>query len=294
MRSLAVARVLVGAVLLLAACSSPAQPSSSRSTPAAAASTKATTPTEPVGLIALGHSGLTGENSGGPPEQNSWATGMNPAIQSIYQRMVALWPQTAGHVANAAQGGASVEQLVGQAHTAMATVPTPALAIIQTIDSDIQCDGTDGTHVHEFGASLHEALKAVTDASPKTQVLLVTQPGTPAQELQAMARLIATNPAVRALYTGDPPCGLLDNNGKVISADVATLTSIVASYQAEQARVCAEFPTCQTDRGADPANLHIPTLVADDYNHLNVAGQAKTAAREWPFARAALVKATSR
>src|SRR5262245_17620369 len=115
--------------------------------------------TEPVGLIALGHSGLTAENSdpakpGQSAFENSWATGTADRLASIYQRMVELRPETEGHVANLAQGGAPAASLQRQAMRALEDVPTPELAIIQTIDGDIRCDGSDAAHVAEFGAAL--------------------------------------------------------------------------------------------------------------------------------------------
>src|SRR3954452_8639579 len=72
------------------------------------------TGTGPVrGLIAIGHSGLTGENSdprqpGVPALRNSWATGSSPRVNSVYLRMSAALPETRGHVAKAGTGGAPV------------------------------------------------------------------------------------------------------------------------------------------------------------------------------------------
>jgi hypothetical protein len=89
---------LVAAVAaLLAACSSSAgggPGAASRSTPApvAQASDK-----YPNSIVVLGHSGTTGYDSDPKaPEtdavQNSWATGDNPAVDSIYLRLLALNP----------------------------------------------------------------------------------------------------------------------------------------------------------------------------------------------------------
>ena len=85
---------------------------------AVAESSSATTPDTtlpgtgdgPVGVIAIGHSGLTGENSdparpGQPALENSWATGTNPEVNSIYLRLIEVHPETEGHVANTAVGG---------------------------------------------------------------------------------------------------------------------------------------------------------------------------------------------
>ena len=53
----------------------------------------------PVGVIAMGHSGLTGEGTGDQPQakvENSWATGNAPAVNSVYLRLVAARPETEG------------------------------------------------------------------------------------------------------------------------------------------------------------------------------------------------------
>lgn len=244
--------------------------------------------TGPVGIVALGHSGLTGENSvperaGQPALENSWATGTADGLGSIYQRMVELRPETAGHVANEARGGTPAADLTAQARRALKEVPTPELVIIQTIDHDIRCDGTDDAHVAEFGAALETMLTVVTEASPDTKILMLTQPGRPALELESMAELIASTPAARASYTGPPPCGMLNESGDQQPENIATLTSIIESYETEQARVCAEYLNCSTDSGRLASFRRVPSMVSSDFNHLNTEGLARLAAAVWPI-----------
>jgi lysophospholipase L1-like esterase len=259
------------------------------------ASVPAQSGTEPVGLIALGHSGLTGDNSDPdkpthPALENSWATGTADGLDSIYQRMVELRPETEGHVANAAYGGAPAESLNTQAttalHNALGTlpqnVPKPELAIIQTIENDIRCDGTDDAHVPEFGAALDGALTIITEASPDTKILVMTALGRPARELETMADLINSEPAARALYTGPAPCGMLDDSGAPQPENIATLTSIIESYEAEQQRVCDKYPTCSTDGGALATFQREPSVVSSDFVHLNLEGQKRLAKAVWP------------
>jgi hypothetical protein len=247
-----------------------------------------------VGLVALGHSAMTGENSdpeapGVEAKQNSWATGTAPGLDSIYQRMVAVRPETEGHVVNAASAGATADLLPGQALNALGTLPKPELVIIQTIDGDIRCDGSDPEHVSEFGASIQEALQVIVDASPKTKVLIITQPGRPATELKAMAKAISSNPRAKAAYTGPAPCGMYDETtGKLMPSRVKALTSIIADYEAEQERVCANFPTCMTDEGGLATFRRSPATVSSDFNHLNLAGLADLAEAVWPYAEKAL------
>src|SRR4051812_10695653 len=106
-----------------------------------ASATPAPTPdiAHPVGIIAIGHSGLTGEGTAGPSQADitkSWATGTDPRVDSIYRRLVAAHPGTDGNVANTARGGAGASELTAQAAGAPAQVPLPGVPIIQTGDHD--------------------------------------------------------------------------------------------------------------------------------------------------------------
>ena len=97
----------------------------------------------------------------------------------MYLRLVAALPDTLGHVANTARGGAVADALTVQAQSALRIVPHPALVIISTIDNDIRCDGTDAQHVPEFGVAVKKALDVITLASPDSKILLVGQAGRP-------------------------------------------------------------------------------------------------------------------
>lgn len=282
--------VLLIAILSMTACapkaetpgvspetSQPSPTSDSNSTPEAVSS-------GPVGIIAIGHSGLTGY--GTDPNQpdhdakvNSWATGTNPEINSIYQRLLAVRPQIGDQVSNMAQGGAQAIDLADQARTALQLVPKPELVIIQTIDNDIRCDGTDVDNVKAFGHSVENALKVIVAASPNAHILIVSQPGRPAEFAAALAK----DPDAVAAFTGSGMCDFFNVDGKINQEHVATLTTILESYEAEQARVCATIPQCSTDNGAAAAYVDdITRLVPNDWGHLTVEGQTQFAEIMWP------------
>ena len=273
-----VTQALGVAVLLTAAACSTASPP-----PAPAASVTPTDQREqsPVGVIAIGHSGLTGESSdpdrpGEDARQNSWATGTNADVQSVYTRMIALRPETQGHASNRAEGGAVSGQLAGQAAAALAEVPTPALAIIQTIDNDIRCDGTDSQHIPELGGAVDKALKVITDESPQTRVLVVGQLGRPA----TAAAAIAEDPGSKAGVTGTGICDFFDPDGSLVPSKMAALTAIIEGYESEQARVCATYPQCSTDDGAFAAFVDTPGGLV--FGHLTIAGHNQAATLIWP------------
>ena len=285
-------RVLLSAlavVAIVAALSSACGGSGSSAqagAPSPAASSTSDT-SHPVGIIAIGHSGLTGENSdpaqpGQPVPANSWATGTSPKVDSVYRRMVAALPETEGHVANAAVGGAPVIDLGAQAQGAFFTVPAPALVIIQTIDNDIRCDGTDTQNVPVFGASLEDTLTSLTQASPASKILVVGQLGRPSPAY--ITRLVAAHPEVKADLTGTGTgvCDFYDQHGKLNPRGFARLTAIIDAYEAEQARVCSHFTQCHTDGGVRAKYQDTSRNFSNDLNHLNVRGQAAEAALIWP------------
>src|SRR5262245_21810499 len=239
----------------------------------------------PVGVIAIGHSGLTGENSDPnrprlvAPE-NSWATGTNPEVNGVYQRLVSARPETEDHVANTAQASAPASALAHQAREALSVVPAPELVIIQTIDGDIECDGTDEDHVAEFGASVAKTLEMIQTRSPESRILMVGQLGRPSPTF--IEELVAADPTVKAGLTGTDPSAFLNPAGELVEENFATLTGIIESYEAEQERQCAAVPHCQTDAGVRAEYVDELENFTSDWNHLNVRGQARAAEIAWP------------
>lgn len=238
-----------------------------------------------VGIVALGHSALTGENSsdtspGRAAYANSWATGASPAVNSIYLRLLAVRPDTKGHVANEAVGGAVASSLPEQANSALRKVTKPQLVIIETIDNDIRCDGTDQTHIPELGASVAEALKVITAASPNSKILLVGQFGRP--DATYIEQLVAAHPELKPSMQGTGPCDSFDPSGNINQQGIATLTGIIDAYEAEENRVCAQVPQCANDGGVRKQWVDHLDWYSSDFGHLNVTGLAHVAEQLWP------------
>jgi hypothetical protein len=290
-RSAGTAATLIALALIVGGCGG----GNTADQTAAGAATSSAAPSantaKPIGVIAIGHSGLTGENSdpknpGQVALENSWATGTSPRVNSIYRRLVAVRPETGGHVANTAEGGAPVYKLAGQARRALETVPNPELVVVQTIDGDIRCDGTDDEHVAEFGAALADALHVVTTASPASRILAVGQLGRPSPSF--VKKLVAKDPSLKAELTGTGMCDFYSPDGVLNVKAFDTLTSIIEAYESEQARVCATVPHCRTDDGARAAYVDRLENFSSDWNHLNVRGQAEAAEIAWPAVAALL------
>jgi hypothetical protein len=209
--------------------------------------------------------------------QNSWATGTNPKIGSIYQRLAAVDPTIRGHAVNAAVGGARADALVGQATEALSVDPNPRLVIIQTIDDDIRCDGSDSANYPVFGRQVKRALDLIARKAPRTTILLMSQPGRPLPASKALAG----TPGAQA-QSGSDICGPFDPDLKLDMKHITTLTGIIEGYESELAKVCATVPECHTDNGR-ATHFQVPaSYYSSDWNHLNVTGLAALARFMWP------------
>jgi hypothetical protein len=237
------------------------------------------------GIIALGHSGLTGENSnlqnlGMPALENSWATGTNPAVDSIYQRLAAVDPASRGHAVNAAVGGATAAALVGQARKALRDEPNPRLVIIDIIGTDIRCDGSDSSHYPVFGRQVKAALDLIARRAPHTTILLISQPGQPLQ----VSKAIIGTAGVQA-WSGTDMCSPFDPNLSLDIKHITTLTRISEGYESELAKVCATVPECHTDNGR-ATHFQVRSSYYNysnyDWHHFNVTGLAALARFMWP------------
>lgn len=151
-------------------------------------------------------------------------------------------PETANHVANLARDGGTADLLPYQASDALRLVPTPRLALVQIMDDDIRCDGSDPAHLPEFRASVHEAVATIVKTSPGVTVILVGGAGRPAGYAAAVAAL----PETPADLVGTQPCTLFSADQVVNKAEVARITGLMEAYEAELAKACRGIPQCRT------------------------------------------------
>ena len=276
------------AVLTAASCGSSSGPASAAANTAPASPPSGTTSgSHPLrGIIVLGHSALTGENSdpqnpGQTAPQNSWAIGTNSAVDGIYQRLAAVDPSFLGHAVNAASGGAPAATLVEQATDALRLEPNPRLVIIDIIGTDIRCDGSDGSNYPVFGTQVKAALDLIATRAPHAKILLVSWAARPLQ----VSKAIIGTPVVPML-SGSDMCSPFDPNLTLDKEHIRTFTGIIEGYESEQARVCATVPECHTDNGR-ATHFHVRTSYYNytdnwDFQHYNVTGLAALAKSMWP------------
>lgn len=234
-------------------------------------------------MAALGHSGLTGTMSD-PQEpwrdahENSWATGDNPAVRSLYQRLLADHPALEGHGYNYAVNGATIDDLEDQYEALMSEAEVaPDLIVLQFVDNDTRCDGTDAANAVRFGRTLDAGLTRIAADLPDAQFYLTG----PWASVELWTAWAAHHPEQVRANSGEGPCDVFDSLGRPRAAGLRSMQRIVDSYRAQLELVCLRHPGCYTDGAAletfDPTDRD----VAPDLNHLSVAGHRTYAEIAW-------------
>jgi hypothetical protein len=233
----------------------------------------------PNSIAVLAHSGATGYDS--DPRRprvdvraNSWATGTNPAVSSLYRRILARNARIKGHNVNLAEDGATVRQLLIQARRAVGLKPKPELVVIQIMDNDMVCPATD-RDIANFRAGLNQALRLLARRSPGSRIFVVSQFGSP----ETYARVLTREERLRIGGTG--PCDFVNPAGEIVESRLARLERVIQRYEAQLAASCKLFRRCRYDGGAFGRIVDERAYWSRDLNHLSIRGHAKAAAVAW-------------
>jgi len=245
-------------------------------------------------MAALGDSITRGFNTSGPGcptgpsldcPQNSWATGTNPEVDSVRERLDAISPQPLTAY-NDAVSGARAVNLLGQAQTAAAQDPDFVLIEIGANDA---CALPSPTPTATFREQVREAFEVLVSANKQVYIQLMSIP-----DINNLRTIFTEPPDPNAIgrWEAFQVCqGLLANPLSTEPADEERREAFraqVIAYNEALAEVCAEFKRCIWDEyavfesgftTADVATVaNTPTA---DYFHPSVSGQAKLAAATW-------------
>lgn len=276
-----------------------------------AGSAQATKP--PRVMAALGDSITRGYNTSGPGcptgpaldcPKNSWATGTNPAVDSVRERLDAMSPQPLTAYNDAVSGAKAVD-LLSQAQVAAGQDPDFVLIEIGANDA---CAATP-TPTATFRTQVREALETLVAGNKNVYIQLMSIP-----DINQLRTIFTEPPDQNALLRWElfHVCqGLLANPLSTEPADEARREAFreqVMAYNGALEEVCAEFKRCIWDdeavfssnfTTADVANvtntegLDIPpfNLVpvigpgfpnsTADYFHPSISGQARLAEAAW-------------
>jgi hypothetical protein len=259
-------------------------PSSQSAEPDDAGATPTTVDRTPdldaIGVI--GHSGATGANSNGDGQDvtaNSWVTGDNPAVNSIYLRLLADHPGLEGHNWNEAIDGSDVTSLMGQAEAVIAHDPVPDIVFIVSIDNDVRCDGSDEDNYDDYEAAVTQVVDYLQSSAQGMKIFFSD---TPLSVHDYDAVLLKKNGGAAHIRDPGSPCNPI-KDGAVDPAGEAYQQQVYDGYYARLEHICAQRSDCATDQDMlqSKAFEATPQDISDDLNHFTVSGLAKEAAIVW-------------
>jgi hypothetical protein len=297
------ALLILGAALLgLSACGADDEPAavpataSTASTASTTATAAATPPTSaPAALVrtpeldaigVIGHSGAMGADSHGDgldvPE-NSWVTGTNPKVDSIYERLLAGHPALKDHHWNEAVSGSDAGALMGQAERLLTHEPVPDIVFIVSMDNDIACDGTDDENLtadpEAYGATVAAVVDYLQSTAPGVKIFFNE---TPFSVHQYDAAVMAAGSPGHIDWPGSP-CDPVTDDDTIDPAGEAYQQQVFDAYYQQLTDICAQRTGCATDEGALEAEdfTASPNDLTEDLNHLTVSALAREAAVVW-------------
>ena len=211
---------------------------------------------------------------------NSWATGTNPAVRSIYSRLLAVNPAIRGHAFNFSSHGVTVRDLPAQVRKALERTTKPELLLVQSMPNDVRCDGKDdATRFADYRARVATALQTLAEGLPKARILAVSDWGT----LDSYVKSVSSfGKGARLTHAGRGVCSIFaPGSGNVVPEHLAYVRRMNAGYDAAFKAACAAVSTCRYDGGAARRIVLKPTDLSHRFDGLTLAGQAKLAAVEW-------------
>jgi len=233
----------------------------------------------PNSIAVLGHSGATGENSdpkrpGVEVRENSWATGTNPKVDSVYLRILARNPAIRGHNDNYAEAGADIQALSAQADRLLERNPKPELILIQTIDADVTCP-LDPPALSAYRGKLTTTLEKLERGTPDSREFVASQFGNPRTDARILTR------KERASQGGTGPCDFMTPSGGVAPKKLVRLERAIHAYEAAVRTACGAVRQCMYGGHALARTIDKRAYYSNDLNHFSIRGHARVAAVVW-------------
>jgi hypothetical protein len=238
----------------------------------------------PDSMAAIGHSGITGDSSREPGQggsiEDSWATGANPEVDSVYARLLAENPEIEGNVTNLGEGGSSIRDVDRQVDQLLDVDPAPELVLVQVVDNDMLCPATEADY-QRFESGLTALLQKIADGLPEARVFMTSFYADPASYVEALS------PSERPEVGGTGPCAIIDPTGQVVAAELGRLQDIIVGYNNAIESACANADRCTDDGGAFTRVRLQREDIGGDLQHISTAGNAEAAATAWQALRSA-------
>jgi len=218
--------------------------------------------------------------------QDSWATGTNPTVKSIYSRILALNPAIKGHSVNLSSNevapeaaGHELDNFAAQVHNALQLKVKPQLVLVQVIDRVLKCDGTTERDFAGYGARFADALHTLAQGLPNARIFVISQWGSFASYVSYLKALDVGD---RLKNAGKHPCQLVAApSGQIVPSRVAYAKSVVTGEEAQLRAACAKVANCRYD-GGSAQRIAVTAADISAFQYTPTArGQTKLAAAEW-------------
>lgn len=236
----------------------------------------------PNNITALGDSITTAYNTGAlftDAKANSWSTGTNTSVNSLYLRILSVNPLISGKNTNLAVSGAKMADLSGQA----SLVNRKAEYVTILIGANDLCTSTVSgmTATATFQAQFEKAMATLTKRASKAKIYVVSIPN-----VYNLWYVLKDNASARSTWALFGICQSLLANP--LSTDQVDIDRRNAVYQRNiefntvLANVCARYAQCRFDGNAVFNTTFLASDVSTrDYFHPSLAGQAKLAGVAW-------------
>ena len=236
----------------------------------------------PDSIAGLGNSITRAVNSDalGDRPENSWVTGTNASVDSLYSRLLAVHPPIAGNRFNEAVSGARMTDLNNQAQDAVAAGAELVMVFMGANDVCTPSE-VSMTPVATFQAQFETAMATMASGLPDARVAVLSIPDIhnlwAIQKDDATARFIWALASICQSMLADP----LSND----PADVqrrANVRQRNMDFNDVLNSVCAEYIHCKFDDYLGFNTAFTPADVSTiDYFHPSIAGQALIAQLAW-------------
>ncbi len=210
---------------------------------------------------------------------NSWATGTNPAVNSIYLRIRAVHPAIEGNAHNDAVGGEDMSDLADQMEV---VIDQRVQFVIVDMGGNDVCapDEESVTSPEGFRADFEAAMSRLVERRPNTRIAVVSIPS-----LYHLWDIFHTNARAVEVWNRNRTCqSMLRNPTSTARADAerrARVNERQVELNAVLGLVCARYTHCRYDGGAAFEYAFEVGDVGRDFFHPSLQGQATAAAAMW-------------
>lgn len=208
---------------------------------------------------------------------NSWSTGTNPSVNSIYSRILSASSVISGNNSNDAMTGAHISDLDGQVQKA---VSKNAVFITILMGANDACTSSEATmtSVDTFQSEFSQAMQDLSLGLPDARIYVASVPN-----VYHLWELFNSNPSADAIWTNYHICqSMLANPTSTAAADVQRRQDVlqrIKDFNSVLQSVCAQYIHCRFDNGVTFNTAFTADQVSTiDYFHPSVAGQAALAA----------------